>query len=156
MGLADRSVLFLVSYRSPLTCATTTGYFLRAYLIFDTKVGAGKEVRRTFLRLLPLPPRSALAHAFAHACASALLPNLRPSERALIIRPAEQDPAATYHHIYSTLTTHRSHVRDDAWAGLPELTNENASYCHDSCDTQAWSSSTILDVLDDINARESL
>ena len=29
-------------------------------------------------------------------------------------------------------------------------TNESGAYCHDSCRTQAWSSSTILDLLDDV------
>ncbi|KAM0756163.1 glycoside hydrolase family 13 protein [Meredithblackwellia eburnea MCA 4105] len=56
----------------------------------------------------------------------------------------------THHHIYHILSRHRAHIETDWWAGLPELTNENGAYCHDSCRTQAWSSSTLLDVLDDI------
>ncbi|BGP12177.1 hypothetical protein JCM10213_004743 [Rhodosporidiobolus nylandii] len=79
------------------------GYFLRAHLIFDSQVGAGKA-----------------------------------------------DLASTFHHIYSILSRHRSHIAHDPWAGLPELTNENGGYCHDSCRTQAWSGSTILDALDDM------
>jgi glycogen debranching enzyme len=43
-------------------------------------------------------------------------------------------------------------VANDPWAGLPELTNSNGAYCHDSCRTQAWSASTILDVLEEMNA----
>ncbi|GAA6033773.1 hypothetical protein JCM8097_004427 [Rhodosporidiobolus ruineniae] len=79
------------------------GYFLRAHLIFDTQVGAGKA-----------------------------------------------DPTSTFHHIYSILSRHRAHIASDPWAGLPELTNENGAYCHDSCRTQAWSGSTLLDALDDM------
>ncbi|KAI5477588.1 glycogen debranching enzyme, glycoside hydrolase family 13 protein [Pseudohyphozyma bogoriensis] len=82
------------------------GYFLRAFLIFDTKVGKGKE-----------------------------------------------DVRETYHHIYRILSRHRAFMASDPWAGLPELTNENGQECYDSCRTQAWSSSTILDVLDDISRR---
>lgn len=36
------------------------------------------------------------------------------------------------------------------WKGLPELTNENAQYCPFSCETQAWSISTILETLYDL------
>lgn len=61
-----------------------------------------------------------------------------------------QDPNSTFHHIHRLLAKHKEHIREDKWKGLPELTNENGAYCHDSCDTQAWSTSTILDVLDDI------
>ncbi|GAA5827939.1 hypothetical protein JCM11251_005656 [Rhodosporidiobolus azoricus] len=79
------------------------GYFLRAHLIFDAQVGAGKK-----------------------------------------------DLSSTFHHIYSILSRHRAHIANDPWAGLPELTNENGGYCHDSCRTQAWSTSTLLDALDDM------
>ncbi|GAA5998308.1 hypothetical protein JCM5350_002093 [Sporobolomyces pararoseus] len=62
----------------------------------------------------------------------------------------KKDPNSTYHHIYSILSRHRAHIHSDVWAGLPELTNENGGYCHDSCRTQAWSGSTILDAIDDM------
>ncbi|BGP28347.1 bifunctional 4-alpha-glucanotransferase/amylo-alpha-1,6-glucosidase [Rhodotorula toruloides] len=60
------------------------------------------------------------------------------------------DPTSTFHHIYEILSRHRAHITHDPWAGLPELTNENGGYCHDSCRTQAWSGSTLLDTLDDM------
>ncbi|KAJ7672627.1 glycoside hydrolase family 13 protein [Mycena rosella] len=76
------------------------GYFLRAYLDFDTRVGAGK-----------------------------------------------QDVQNTLHHLHQVLLPARSHIENDPWAGIPELTNENGGYCADSCHTQAWSASTLLDFL---------
>ncbi|KDE06879.1 amylo-1,6-glucosidase [Microbotryum lychnidis-dioicae p1A1 Lamole] len=102
----DRSIAKGWNYHQGPEWVWPIGFFLRAYLIYDTQVGEGK-----------------------------------------------QDPKLTYHHIYQILAKHRQHIRDDAWAGLPELTNEGGNYCHDSCRTQAWSTSTILDVLDDIRRR---
>ncbi|KZT27841.1 glycoside hydrolase family 133 protein [Neolentinus lepideus HHB14362 ss-1] len=80
------------------------GYFLRAYLHFDTRVGTGRE-----------------------------------------------DPTETLHYLYRHLLTMRRHVQNDPWAGLPELTNKDGAYCHDSCNTQAWSSSCILDFLETVH-----
>ena len=107
MGASSPSPSLALSSRradpvSPLP-RPLTGYFLRAHLIFDTLVGAGKD-----------------------------------------------DLTSTFHHIYKHLSRHRAHISSDPWAGLPELTNENGGYCHDSCRTQAWSASTLLDALDDM------
>ncbi|EPQ56459.1 glycoside hydrolase family 13 protein [Gloeophyllum trabeum ATCC 11539] len=80
------------------------GYFLRAYLYFDTRVGAGKE-----------------------------------------------DPTQTLHYLHRHLLPMRRHVENDPWAGVPELTNKDGAYCHDSCSTQAWSSSCVLDFLETVH-----
>jgi glycogen debranching enzyme len=40
------------------------------------------------------------------------------------------------------------------FAGLPELTNENGSFCKDSCKTQAWSSAVLLELLDELKLWE--
>jgi glycogen debranching enzyme len=61
-----------------------------------------------------------------------------------------QDPSETHHYISNILLRHRAHVASDPWRGLPELTNSDGKYCHDSCRTQAWSASTILDVLEEM------
>ncbi|KAK4052230.1 bifunctional 4-alpha-glucanotransferase/amylo-alpha-1,6-glucosidase [Microbotryomycetes sp. JL221] len=65
-----------------------------------------------------------------------------------------KDPNATYHHIHRLLAQHRQHIQQDPWAGLPELTQKGGQHCPDSCNTQAWSTSTLLDVLDDISREQ--
>ncbi|KAH7097576.1 glycoside hydrolase family 13 protein [Auriculariales sp. MPI-PUGE-AT-0066] len=83
------------------------GFFLRAYLHFDTRVGRGRN-----------------------------------------------DPNETLHYLHKLLLRPREHIATDSWAGLPELCNSNGSFCHDSCPTQAWSSSTLLDFLQEVQLFE--
>ncbi|KAG8884358.1 hypothetical protein FRB98_002437 [Tulasnella sp. 332] len=64
---------------------------------------------------------------------------------------AGKDVDGTLHHLHTALIPARRYIQEDAWAGIPELTNQNGAYCNDSCRTQAWSSSTILDFLDDVH-----
>lgn len=45
------------------------------------------------------------------------------------------------------LSRHLTEASTNYWRGLPELTNKDGDYCKDSCRTQAWSASTILEVL---------
>ncbi|KAH7914817.1 glycoside hydrolase family 13 protein [Hygrophoropsis aurantiaca] len=80
------------------------GYFLRAYLHFDTRVGAGKD-----------------------------------------------DHIPTLHRLHRALLHARHHIQNDPWAGIPELTNKDGEYCPDSCNTQAWSASTLLDFLETVH-----
>ena len=65
-----------------------------------------------------------------------------------------QDRNQTLHHLHQMLVKAREYVQRDAWAGLPELTNENGGYCSDSCNTQAWSASTLLDFLETVHRME--
>jgi glycogen debranching enzyme len=53
--------------------------------------------------------------------------------------------------VFSRLARHRKHMETCAEGGLPELTNSNGQFCADSCVSQAWSSSTILDALYDVH-----
>jgi glycogen debranching enzyme len=61
------------------------------------------------------------------------------------------DRSTPLHYVQTTLLPARTHIRADPWAGIPELTNENGSFCRDSCVTQAWSASTLLDALEDVH-----
>ncbi|KAF9919336.1 hypothetical protein BX616_007060 [Lobosporangium transversale] len=46
---------------------------------------------------------------------------------------------------------HKAQLETSPWAGLAELTNLDGAICVDACQSQAWSSSTLLDLLYDIN-----
>lgn len=48
------------------------------------------------------------------------------------------------------LLPHKEHILANRWQGLPELTNSHGQHCGDSCVTQAWSISTIVDALRDL------
>lgn len=52
----------------------------------------------------------------------------------------------------SVVANHRRHILRSKDMGLPELTNRNGAHCHHSCSVQAWSSSTLLDALFDLEA----
>jgi len=52
--------------------------------------------------------------------------------------------------VFSSLRNHRSHLLASDWAGLPELTNRDATPCKYSCPTQAWSFATIIDALQEL------
>jgi glycogen debranching enzyme len=64
-----------------------------------------------------------------------------------------QDPTQTLHYLHRILLTPRRHIQTDPWAGLPELTNKDGDPCPDSCRTQAWSASTLLDFLHTVHTQ---
>jgi len=96
----DPSIAKGLNYHNGPEWGWPLGYFLQAYLYFDTRVGLGKD-----------------------------------------------DPKLTLHYLHCLLLGPRGHIEKDPWRGLPELTNENGAFCKDSCPTQAWSASTLLDFL---------
>ncbi|XP_041133692.1 glycogen debranching enzyme-like isoform X1 [Polyodon spathula] len=52
--------------------------------------------------------------------------------------------------VKNVLSRHYVHLERSSWKGLPELTNENGQYCPFSCESQAWSIATVLEVLYDL------
>ncbi|XP_066547874.1 glycogen debranching enzyme isoform X1 [Amia ocellicauda] len=52
--------------------------------------------------------------------------------------------------VKNVLSRHYVHLERSTWKGLPELTNDNGQYCSFSCESQAWSISSILEVLYDL------
>lgn len=59
--------------------------------------------------------------------------------------------AETIAETYAILSAHLREIKTTHWRGLAELTNENGSYCRDSCRSQAWSMATVLEVLYDLD-----
>jgi glycogen debranching enzyme len=118
----DASIAKGLNYHQGPEWGWPLGYFLRAYLHFDLLVGEGKQVSTHFSL----------------------------TDTGLII--VNQNPQETLHHLHTMLVTSRKYIQNDPWKGIPELTNENGNYCHDSCRTQAWSGSTLLDFLEDAHS----
>lgn len=52
--------------------------------------------------------------------------------------------------VKNVLSQHYTHLERSPWKGLPELTNESGQHCPFSCETQAWSLATVLEVLYDL------
>ncbi|KAK3584948.1 hypothetical protein CHS0354_009632 [Potamilus streckersoni] len=52
--------------------------------------------------------------------------------------------------IKTRLSRHYEEVMKSPWQSLPELTNSDGTFCHDSCPAQAWSVASILEVLHDL------
>ncbi|XP_028282971.1 glycogen debranching enzyme isoform X1 [Parambassis ranga] len=63
---------------------------------------------------------------------------------------SEEAYAKTVILVKNVLSQHYTHLERSPWKGLPELTNENGQYCPFSCETQAWSLATVLEVVYDL------
>lgn len=66
----------------------------------------------------------------------------------------ENNVLATKTWIGKVIQNHNRWIHDfrlNPYAGLPELTNENGGYCYFGCPTQAWSASTMIELMHDLN-----
>ncbi|RKP10033.1 glucanotransferase domain of glycogen debranching enzyme-domain-containing protein [Thamnocephalis sphaerospora] len=99
----DRTIAHGANYHQGPEWLWCTGFFLRAYDMFDRKVHNGQ----------------------LSSCARAA--------------------------IDTTLRNMVAALRANPYTGLPELTNSNGKRCDGSCETQAWSAGTVLELLDQLN-----
>ncbi|KAK5918827.1 hypothetical protein CgunFtcFv8_022774 [Champsocephalus gunnari] len=65
-------------------------------------------------------------------------------------KKGEESYAKTVTMVKNVLSRHYTHLESSPWKGLPELTNESGLFCPFSCESQAWSLSTVLEVLFDL------
>jgi len=61
-------------------------------------------------------------------------------------RTTPEGKIETLQQVQRRLAGPKKMIRESPWAGLQELTNGNGAFCHDSCPTQAWSASTLIDL----------
>ncbi|KAF2861143.1 glycoside hydrolase family 133 protein [Piedraia hortae CBS 480.64] len=64
-------------------------------------------------------------------------------------RKTEEGKIEVYQQITERLRPCMKMIEEGEWAGLTELTNKDGALCHDSCPTQAWSASGVVDVFFD-------
>lgn len=67
-------------------------------------------------------------------------------------RRSAEERVESYQHVTRRLAGCMKAIHESPWAGLTELTQKDGAFCGDSCPTQAWSASCIIDVFQD--ARE--
>ncbi|KAJ1518039.1 hypothetical protein HMI55_003689 [Coelomomyces lativittatus] len=64
-------------------------------------------------------------------------------------------PNLDLHWIQVKLQPAHLHLKRSVWSGLPELTNANGQVCQGSCNTQAWSNASFLEVAHEVMKRAS-
>ncbi|KAF1997991.1 glycoside hydrolase family 133 protein [Amniculicola lignicola CBS 123094] len=67
-------------------------------------------------------------------------------------RKTAEERVESYQQITRRLAGCMKAIQESPWAGLTELTQKDGAFCGDSCPTQAWSASCIIDLFQD--ARE--
>lgn len=67
-------------------------------------------------------------------------------------RKTAEERVESYQQVTRRLAGCMAAIQESPWAGLTELTQKNGEFCGDSCPTQSWSASCIIDLFQD--ARE--
>jgi glycogen debranching enzyme len=70
----------------------------------------------------------------------------------LMRRKTPEERVESYQQVTRRLAGCMKAIQESPWAGLTELTQQNGEFCGDSCPTQSWSASCIIDLFQD--ARE--
>ena len=64
----------------------------------------------------------------------------------LLRKKTKEERVETYQQITRRLGECRKHIKESVWRGLTELSQKNGETCNDSCPTQAWSASCLIDL----------
>lgn len=72
----------------------------------------------------------------------------------LMRRKTPEERVESYQQITRRLAGCMKAIQESPWAGLTELTNKDGSFCGDSCPTQSWSASCIIDLFQDAHMHE--
>ena len=56
--------------------------------------------------------------------------------------------------ICQRLIPFEKYILNDSWSGLPELTNKDGKFCPGSCNTQAWSISTVIEAVELLQSKK--
>ena len=67
----------------------------------------------------------------------------------LMRRKTAEEKLETYQQVTQRMMGCMEMIRRSPWAGLAELTNYKGSFCADSCPSQAWSASCMIDLFHD-------
>jgi glycogen debranching enzyme len=69
-------------------------------------------------------------------------------------RKTPEERVESYQHVTRRLAGCMKAIKESPWAGLTELTQKDGAYCSDSCPTQAWSASCLIDLFRDAQEYE--
>ena len=73
----------------------------------------------------------------------------------ILRRKTAEEKLETYQQVTKRLIGCMDMIDSSPWAGLTELTNHNGSFCGDSCPSQAWSASCMIDLFHDAQEMSS-
>jgi glycogen debranching enzyme len=69
-------------------------------------------------------------------------------------RNTAEERVESYQQVTRRLAGCMKAIQESPWAGLTELTQKDGAFCGDSCPTQAWSASCIIDLFQDAHEYE--
>ncbi|KAF3930948.1 4-alpha-glucanotransferase [Dactylella cylindrospora] len=67
----------------------------------------------------------------------------------LLRKKSPSERTETFQQIHRRIQKCKEMINESPWAGLTELTQKDGAFCGDSCPTQAWSASCLIDLFQD-------